>query len=76
MATNDPNSAPFQESARAWQAYNSGAETWAAYLQTIEPQLTKAAFENLRRVVPLERETLMLRDQTPLRLVSPDDNVA
>jgi hypothetical protein len=64
---------PFDEAGKAWAAHNGGAETWATYLQEIEPQLTKAAFENLRQVVPSERETLMLRDHAPLRLVRPDD---
>jgi hypothetical protein len=37
---------PFDEATKAWKAYNGGAETWAAYLQSVEGQLTKAAFEN------------------------------
>ena len=46
---------PFDEAREAWLAFNGGRETWTVYLQTIEPKLTKAAFESLSRVPPLER---------------------
>ena len=45
---------PFDECAEAWAAYRDGAEAWKAYLLTLEPQLTKAAFESLSLVVPPE----------------------
>ena len=67
---------PFEESAKAWKAYNAGAETWKTYLTEIEGQLTQAAFENLSRVVPLDRETLVLHDLARPRLVSLDDDHA
>jgi hypothetical protein len=45
---------PFDECAEAWAAYRDGAEAWKAYLLTLEPQLTKAAFESLSIVVQPE----------------------
>jgi hypothetical protein len=64
---------PFEEATKAWLAYNGGVETWAAYLQLIEGQLTKAAFENLSRVPPFSREGLASRE-TPLLHLVPDDD--
>jgi hypothetical protein len=65
---------PFDVAAKAWQAYNAGKEAWQAYLAAIEGQLTRAAFDNLCRVEPLERETLVLHDLARPRLVSFDDD--
>ena len=61
---------PFDMAHLAWTAYKAGAEPWAAYLQTIEPKLTRSAFENLRCVVPLEREALVY--EPTLRLAHDD----
>jgi hypothetical protein len=58
----------------AWAAYNGGPETWRTYLQAIEPMLTKAAFERLCRVVPLERAKLPA--EPALRLVPAAEPVA
>lgn len=52
---------PF-EMATGLKAFNAGAESWAAYLQSIEGQLTRAAFENLSKVSALSREILAQRD--------------
>ena len=65
---------PFEEAGKAWKAYNAGVETWKTYLIEIESQLTRSAFENLCRVVPLDRETLVLHDLARPRLVSLDDD--
>ena len=63
---------PIEESTKAWQAFRLGPEAWQAYLQDLEPQLTKAAFEKLSAVVaPEPREDNVV----PLRLAPPDHEI-
>ena len=64
---------PFDMSRDAWHAYNAGAEAWKTYLEEVEGQLTLKSFENLKRVVPLERKALASSEEPLLRLV-PDDS--
>ena len=65
---------PWDESGRAWTAYNGGAESWAAYLVEAEAMLTRKAFENLSSVPLLERTRLLQQEQPLLRLVPGGDD--
>jgi hypothetical protein len=65
---------PCESCAEAWQAYRSGEEAWQAFLKEIEPQLTKAAFENLSLVVPPEPDNVVnLRNRKPDNDENDDD---
>ena len=66
---------PFEEAREAWRAFNAGPEAWAECLQTLEPKLTKAAFENLSRVPALERQALLQSEAPLLHLVRPEPEI-
>src|SRR6478609_3577566 len=69
---------PFDQCEEAWRAYHAGDEIWRAYVLTLEPILTKAAFEALCLVeAPIKsdvQEDVQRSNVTPLRLIeSPVD---
>jgi hypothetical protein len=66
---------PYDQCEEAWKAYHAGDEVWRAYVLTLEPILTKAAFEALSLVeAPIKSdvdEDVQVTNVTPLRLAAP-----